>query len=396
MATVTFSNGKTATFNGTPTPEDIDYVAKQMGIQPDQAPKAPEAKPNPISEVAKGFGKGVLNTVRQVGGVDTNPFVKGMLDNAPKLKEGADIEKGMLEPTTPMQSLGKGAESIAEMAIPVATGAKVATGGVRIAKNLLKGSEDAIYDAIAPKLTSTETSKEAVRLGTQAKGLLNQVSLNKDKFVQKMVDKVIELVPDFEHATTFSQKANMVKKVVAQKAGELEARILQSGKDSIYSMKELGSAIAKIPEPISLKGTAFEKQVAPLKKAVLQIAQEEGGKVSRLLSVRQKFDDLVEKTWPSIWDKESAPMRNVVFGIRDAITDFTTQKLPKGFGLDEALKEQHLLLKAYENLAEKAGGEVGTNAVTRFTQNHPMVSGVLKALPGAGETSGLLHLMGGL
>ncbi|MDE2022420.1 MAG: hypothetical protein KGI71_05930 [Patescibacteria group bacterium] len=35
MATVTFANGKTVTFNGTPTPDDIDYVAKQMGIQPD-------------------------------------------------------------------------------------------------------------------------------------------------------------------------------------------------------------------------------------------------------------------------------------------------------------------------------------------------------------------------
>jgi hypothetical protein len=35
MSTVTFSNGKSATFQGTPTPQDIDYVANQMGIQPD-------------------------------------------------------------------------------------------------------------------------------------------------------------------------------------------------------------------------------------------------------------------------------------------------------------------------------------------------------------------------
>jgi hypothetical protein len=36
MAQVKFSNGKTVTFNGTPTPEDIDFVAKQLGILPSQ------------------------------------------------------------------------------------------------------------------------------------------------------------------------------------------------------------------------------------------------------------------------------------------------------------------------------------------------------------------------
>lgn len=35
MSTVTFSNGKSAQFEGTPTPQDIDYVAKQMGITSD-------------------------------------------------------------------------------------------------------------------------------------------------------------------------------------------------------------------------------------------------------------------------------------------------------------------------------------------------------------------------
>lgn len=34
MATVTFSNGQSATFNGTPTPQDVDFVAQKMGIQP--------------------------------------------------------------------------------------------------------------------------------------------------------------------------------------------------------------------------------------------------------------------------------------------------------------------------------------------------------------------------
>lgn len=47
MSTVTFQNGKSFNFNGTPTPADIDEVAQTIGIQPDQtsaaapAPQAP-------------------------------------------------------------------------------------------------------------------------------------------------------------------------------------------------------------------------------------------------------------------------------------------------------------------------------------------------------------------
>lgn len=40
MATVTFQNGKSVNFNGTPIPADIDEVAQSLGIQPDQGATA--------------------------------------------------------------------------------------------------------------------------------------------------------------------------------------------------------------------------------------------------------------------------------------------------------------------------------------------------------------------
>jgi hypothetical protein len=49
MATVTFSNGKTATFKGTPTPQDIQYVASQMGIS---GPVTPGTGPSQVQSTA--------------------------------------------------------------------------------------------------------------------------------------------------------------------------------------------------------------------------------------------------------------------------------------------------------------------------------------------------------
>lgn len=45
MATIQFQNGKSVQFEGTPTPEDVDFVAKQIGVTQDStaAPSAPAA-----------------------------------------------------------------------------------------------------------------------------------------------------------------------------------------------------------------------------------------------------------------------------------------------------------------------------------------------------------------
>jgi len=56
MATITFSNGKKVNFNGNPTPEDIDFVAQQIGITPDVQP---QKSPIPVVKQATEFGVGI-------------------------------------------------------------------------------------------------------------------------------------------------------------------------------------------------------------------------------------------------------------------------------------------------------------------------------------------------
>lgn len=89
MSTVTFPNGKTATFQGTPTPEDIDFVAKQMGIQPD-APKAKE-------------GGGFLDTAAHVGAgainlLNNNPVSRGIVSLAALPTQGLAKLMGQPDP----------------------------------------------------------------------------------------------------------------------------------------------------------------------------------------------------------------------------------------------------------------------------------------------------------
>ena len=57
MSTVTFENGKSVQFEGTPTPADINEVAQKMNIQPSSSGPS-------LSDMASGVGK-VLNNVEQ-------------------------------------------------------------------------------------------------------------------------------------------------------------------------------------------------------------------------------------------------------------------------------------------------------------------------------------------
>jgi hypothetical protein len=97
MSTITFSNGKSVNFNGTPTPEDIDYVAKQMGIQPNQ-PQTTTA-PTAGSPFEQGVTSGIAkyNKIPVIGGL-----MAGMASAANKVysalsipQVGQDISQGL-------------------------------------------------------------------------------------------------------------------------------------------------------------------------------------------------------------------------------------------------------------------------------------------------------------
>ena len=97
MSTITFSNGKSVNFNGTPTPEDIDYVAKQMGIQPNQ-PQTTTA-PTAGSPFEQGVTSGIAkyNKIPVIGGLMSGLANVGKtITNALSLPQvGQDITQGL-------------------------------------------------------------------------------------------------------------------------------------------------------------------------------------------------------------------------------------------------------------------------------------------------------------
>lgn len=102
MSTVTFSNGKTANFDGTPTPSDIDYVAKQMGIQPDApAPASPSIGADIVNA-----GKSAIGQIGAAAGAGINEIGQGF----------SQANTTSANPINPLEAAGKigaGAASVA-------------------------------------------------------------------------------------------------------------------------------------------------------------------------------------------------------------------------------------------------------------------------------------------
>lgn len=63
MATIQFSNGQEVEFNGNPTPEDVDFVAQQLGIKSNSQPSTP----TPVTPKKK-TGEGIKKVLGIFGG----------------------------------------------------------------------------------------------------------------------------------------------------------------------------------------------------------------------------------------------------------------------------------------------------------------------------------------
>lgn len=265
-------------------------------------------------------------------------------------------------------------------AVPIFKGLGIAktaaTAG--IAKAVGRDALSEAIDAVSPSLSSAQMAKKVAKQGVSKSaisGKITSLTGNSDHIIGQAV---IDHVPNFNELKTFSEKLNATRDTVNAMAEKLKQDVAQSGRDIIYPFRELAAKMSAAEEPISLKGTPFEKQIVPIKQAALQIAQEEGGTISSLLEARKRFDQLVEKTYPNLWDKENAPMRGAISSIRNTMNNFIEDKLPAGNGFKENLRQQNLLYRAIDNLAPKTVKEIGTNRVSRFARRHPVISGFAK------------------
>lgn len=141
---VKFQNGKTASFQNRPTDKDIDEVAKQMGIQPQQQAQQPK-KEDGLAKTAR-----VLDTVfgaGKVGEAISTGLIRGktrrtLRDNGFSREEAKQQAKEFVSGPSAKEVIGSAAKS-ASLFVPVgriAKGVGTAAKAVGVGSKLAKGA----------------------------------------------------------------------------------------------------------------------------------------------------------------------------------------------------------------------------------------------------------------
>lgn len=330
-------------------------------------------------------GSGMNTAVQALSSDEAN--IANVMSPTESLQQKEQIAQNLPQ-TNPLQSMEAGAEIAAVMpgdtgAAGAATKAAEGKAGELMAASAEKKATQVAVKALTPKMTAGEL-ETAAKAGKGVVPKVGAPGINsaKDSGFMKMVNTVKGLVK----GKSAIEDINSVRGAISTEAEALKSKVVASGKDIIYPFQELASKIDGAEEPISLKGTPFEKQIAPIKAAAIKIAQKNGGTISSLLDSRKEFDALVNKTYPNLFDKDNAPMRNAVTAVRDAMNDFIEENLPD-VAYKDSLETQRTMYNAIDNLATKVPDEIKQGAT--FAQRHPKTVGAAKwlgggALAGAG------------
>lgn len=299
----------------------------------------------------------------QIGNISNSVY------DAPATQTGA---------TAPIStSLGKGAGIAATILAP----GRAAVGAAKDLPILAQASEARqaakIAETVAPKLTP-KTATEVLATGGATKSpILGTIKPTISSDVKNIADTVKQYVPNFSAKNTLVDNINATRTTTDQLAADLKSKVIESGKDRIYPIKELAATLRGIERPLTLVGDNERIYNNVVNKA-LEIVRAEGGKVSDLFQARKVFDGYIRKAIPNLYDSAMTPMRQAISGIRNGMTDFTIKSLPKSVPIEKSMTAQTRLLNAIENMAEKAASgsekEIGTTRYQRFARKHPLLT----------------------
>lgn len=230
-------------------------------------------------------------------------------------------------------------------------------------------------DIVSPKMTAKETAQALAEGRGSGGGLLSKTKIAPDAMTNKIAEATQGIV---KKGVPASKNIANLRQALSSEAENLKSQIKDVNHP--YSFKELNAKLKGVESPISIKGTAFEKQIGAVKQAAMDIAKKSGGKISNLLDARKGFDALVSKEYPNLYDSTSAPMKNAITSIRNAMNDFIDENLPDNTSFKNSLNKQSMYYRAIDNIAEKAVGETKTTGIGRIgkaLKSHPLVSGAI-------------------
>lgn len=389
------SFSKTTTATDTDTPQD-DSLGSELSNRLSNAGKAltqsATGEINPLSGVLQTVGQGA-GAVGDVLNSGLNFLTGGLLKKGEK-KLGEVVGNSSIG-----KSVGQGVSSFTQ-AHPELSGDIGAVGnivsaipmfkGLGLAKNALGGiGKEALASTladVAPEVSSKAMASGIAKRGTVKSFLTGEIKQATDPAIREVAETVNKYVPNFNKMGTFSEKVNATRQALSDTAESLKNDVISSGKDRIYSFKELASKLTNLERPPTLVGD-MEKTYNKVLEKAMSIAKDNGGKISNLLDARKQFDEYISKSFPNLYNSDAlTPMRVSVKQIRNGMNDFIEKGLPD-IGFRQRLLDQSKLFDAIDNMSTKAGKEVGSTRFSRFVARNPKKIGLLKKTATIGATA---------
>lgn len=313
-----------------------------------------------------------------------------------KIAQNPQIQKSIqefheFEKTNPRAAENLKAFGNVASLIPIGKGAQVVTSGAKgaVGRTVATDPLKSVVADVAPVLGRKSGISSIAEQGAQKSFIRGLIEPKIPSKVRKIAETVVQHVPDFSRLKTYSDKLNAVRDANRRLGESLKNQVIQSGQNIVYPFKQLNARLAKIEKPIAIKADAtLNRQFDLVREAALKIAKEKGGTIASLFDARKSFDDLVEKQFPTLYDRANAPMRDAITSIRREMNDFIEEQLPN-VAFKNSLRTQTRLFDAIDNLAPKAFDEIGTTRLGRYFERHPMQGAIKDRAKDAAILGGL-------
>lgn len=371
-----------------PTDNPIETAGKQTAnMVANTAVGAGKAAIKGTVGVASGLqslGKGILGGISRVfgGSGDTSKLGVKALD--PSTPEGQAVQT-KLNPSNTQQNVAGYGEIAGELVPGAVEGIpklanlyksiveKATTGKVLTTEErTLQG----VVDAVSPKMTPTETSEAIAEGRGKPSTTFSKAKVNPTPRTLEVADATKDII---NPGGSNIENANNVRTALKTEAESFRNQI--QAVDHAVPFKEVEAKLSNIKEPISIRGTQFEKQTGAIKDAVMEMLRKGKGTVEGVFDARQGLDDLVAKEYPNLYDKDYSPMRSYVKAIRDEMGNIIENNLPDDVSYKDSMKKQSLFYDAIDTLSEKGRDELGRSGlqktVNTFIKKHPVISGAV-------------------
>lgn len=233
--------------------------------------------------------------------------------------------------------------------------------------------DKATLEIIKPQLSKIETEKALAQGRGKGGGLFSKTEILPDKRTIEVAKAMEGIVKKGE---TGAENISRVKNALTTEADTLQKKV--STIKQPVSVKGVTTWLDGVEKPIEIKSDdTLNRKFDITKNSLRKILTKnigDGGNVSTLLKSRKEFDSLVDREFPTLYDRENAPFRSAVKSMRDALNNAIEANLPDGFGYKESLKKQSLMYDAIDNIAGKSANETKQNGFTRFIKKHPLIS----------------------